>query len=193
MRIVDIFLSFPPILLAIIFSVSMGSGMKTVVIAISVCYWARFCRIIRAEVLQIKEQEYIALAKVAGCSPLYIMVRHVLPNVIDTFMVVASLQIGMVITMESTLSFLGAGIAPPTSSWGNMIGTGKDFIDKAWWVTIIPGTFLAATIFAFNMIGDWARDMLDPKLRAIMSAVVPNERRWLAGLSRLWRKNTEIS
>lgn len=170
MRVVDIFNSFPPILVAIVFAVSLGPGIRTVIIAISLVYWAKFSRVIRAEVLQLKEQDFVALAKVAGCSPLYIMVRHILPNVLDTFAVVMSLQIGMVIRMEATLSFLGAGVPPPDPSWGQMVGAGRDYIDTAWWLSIVPGTALAAVILSFNLLGDWVRDMLDPQLRAIMFA-----------------------
>lgn len=194
MRVVDIFLSFPPILLAIVFAVAMGPGVRTIIIAISAVYWARFSRIIRAEVLQIKEQEFVALAKVAGCSHIYIMIKHILPNVFDTFMVVMSLQIGMVIRLESTLSFLGAGISPPTPSWGQMVGAGRNYINTAWWLSIIPGAALAAVIHSFNMFGDWVRDMMDPQLSAIMAGGDDRDGRgWLAGLSRLWGKIATIS
>jgi len=182
MRIVDIFLSFPPMLIAIVFAVAFEPGVLTVVTAISISYWSKFCRVIRADVLQIKEQEYIALAKVAGCSDLYIMVRHILPNVLDTFLVVMSLEIGMVIRLEATLSFLGAGIAPPTPSWGQMVGAGRDYLMNAWWLSILPGGALAALIFCFNMIGDWIRDMMDPHLRAVLS-VKTEKKRWLKGIS----------
>jgi len=168
MRIVDMFLSFPPILLAIIMAISLKPGLKTVILAISLTFWARFARIIRVEVLQIKEQEFIALAKVAGCSPLYIMVRHILPNVLDTHMVIMSLQVGMVILMEATLSFLGAGVPPPTPSWGMMVGDGRNYINTAWWICLIPGGALATIILSFNMLGDWLRDVRDPHLRAGM-------------------------
>ena len=170
MRVVDIFLSFPPILLAIIMAVSLGPGFRTIIIAISLTYWSRFARVIRAEVLQIKEQEFIALARVAGCSPLYIMVRHILPNVLDTHLVIMSLEIGMVIRLESTLSFLGAGIPPPTPSWGRMVGDGRAYIDTAWWIALVPGGALAMVILSFNMLGDWLRDVMDPQLRGVMGA-----------------------
>jgi peptide/nickel transport system permease protein len=170
MRVVDIFLSFPPILLAIIMALTLGQGMRTVVLAISIAYWARFSRVIRAEVLQIREQEFVALAKVAGCSPVYIMVRHIVPNVLDTFLVLMSLEIGMVIRMEATLSFLGAGIPPPTPTWGSMVGDGRDYITSAWWISLVPGGALAALILSFNLLGDWIREITDPQLRGIMGA-----------------------
>ena len=170
MRVVDIFLSFPPILLAIIFAVTLGPGMRTIIVAISAVYWARFSRVIRADVLQIKEQEFVALARVAGCSPLYIMVRHILPNVFDMWVVILSLQIGAVIKLEATLSFLGAGIPPPTPSWGRMVGDGRVYIDTAWWLCLVPGGALAAVILSFNMFGDWLRDVMDPRLRGVMGA-----------------------
>lgn len=195
MRIVDVFLSFPPILIAIIFAVTMGPGLHTIVLAISFTYWARFTRSIRAQVLQIKGEEYIALAKVAGCSPLYIMFKHVLPNVFDVFVVLATLQIGLVIVLESSLSFLGAGLPPTLPSWGQLVGSGRDYIDSAWWITIIPGIALAIVVLSFNLFGDWLRDVTDPKLRAVMS--VDDHRggyRWCSRLlSRLQRRTNVAS
>lgn len=168
MRLVDIFLSFPAILMAILFAVSMGPGLTTIVIAISITYWARFCRLIRADVLQIKEQDFVASAKVAGCSPFYIMLRHILPNVLDTFLVIMSLQIGMVIRLEATLSFLGAGVPPPTPTWGGMVGAGRDYFQTAPWLVLIPGACLVLVVYAFNSLGDWMRDIMDPKIRALL-------------------------
>ena len=169
MRIVDIFLSFPPILVAIVFAVSMGPGLGTVVAAISFTYWARFSRSIRAEALQVKQNEFIALAKVAGCSPVKIMIKHILPNVLDTFVVVATLQIGQVITLESTLSFLGAGLPVSLASWGRIVGDGRDYISTAWWICTFSGLALALVVLAFNQLGDWFRDARDPYLAAIMA------------------------
>jgi len=190
MRLVDINASFPTILLAIIFAVTFKPGMETLVIALSVSHWSVYPRVIRAEVLQLREMEYVALARVAGCSHLYIIFKHIIPNVIDTFIVVMSLEVGAIISLESTLSFLGAGIAPPTPSWGQMVGEGRDHISSAWWISVVPGGALAAIILCFNMFGDWLRDMMDPQLRAVLSVEIEKNRwGWLKGIRNSIRKN----
>jgi peptide/nickel transport system permease protein len=127
--------------------------------------WARFARLVRGEVLTWKEREFIALARVAGCSSLRIMVRHLFPNVVNPLMVLATLQIGWVIIVESSLSFLGAGIPPPTPSWGAMMADGRSYIASASWLSLYPGMALVAVVLSVNMLGDWMRDYLDPKMR----------------------------
>jgi peptide/nickel transport system permease protein len=168
MRAVDIGLTFPAILFALVFAVTMGPGLITITLAISLTLWPRFARVIRGETLSISERDFVALAIVANCSPLHIMWRHIFPNVLNTFMVLLSLNVGYVIILEATLSFLGAGIQPPTPSWGQMVADGKEYIVNAWWVALIPGAALALFVLAFNIFGDWLRDTLDPRLRSVM-------------------------
>jgi peptide/nickel transport system permease protein len=127
--------------------------------------WARFARLVRGEVLTWKEREFVALARVAGCSSLRIMARHLFPNVVNPLMVLATLQIGWVIIVESSLSFLGAGIPPPTPSWGAMMADGRSYIATASWLSLYPGMALVAVVLSVNMLGDWMRDYLDPKMR----------------------------
>jgi len=167
MRIVDAALAFPAILFALLLAVSMGQGLRTIVIAISLLLWARFARVVRGEVLAVKQRDFVALARVHGCSPARIMVTHILPNVMNTFMVLLTLYVGVVIVTEASLSFLGAGVPPPTPSWGLMAAEGRGKISSAWWLSLPPGIAITLVVLAFNLFGDWLRDRLDPKLRQL--------------------------
>ncbi len=167
MRLTDVFLALPALLIALVFVMTMGSGLQTVILALAVITWARFSRIIRSEVLLLKEREFVLQAKVAGCSSLRIMLVHILPNVLNTFIVLSTLQVSQCILTEATLSFLGAGIPPPTPTWGNMVSDGRGFITSAWWISFFPGVALSLVVFSFNTLGDWLRDRLDPKLRQL--------------------------
>ena len=167
MRIVDIKLAFPSILLALVLVAVMGGGFTTVVLVISLLLWARFARMVRGEALSIKEQDFIARAQVAGASPMRIMMRHIFPNVVNTVVVLATLEIGHVIILESTLSFLGAGLQQPTPAWGLMVADGRALIVSAWWLFFFPTLAIVLTVLAMNLLGDWLRDRLDPKLRNI--------------------------
>ena len=167
MRLVDAAFTFPAILFALLLAVTMGQGLGTLVIAISLLLWASFARVIRGEVLSLKQRDFIALAKVRGCSSLRIMLTHVLPNVMNTFMVLVTLNIGVVIVAEASLSFLGAGIPPPTPTWGLMISEGRGRIASAWWVSLIPGVAITLLVLSVNLFGDWLRDRLDPRLRQV--------------------------
>jgi peptide/nickel transport system permease protein len=167
MRIVDIKLAFPSILLALVLVAVMGGGFTTVVLVISLLLWARFARMLRGEALSIKEQDFIARAQVAGASPMRIMMRHIFPNVVNTVVVLATLEVGHVIILESTLSFLGAGLQQPTPAWGLMVADGRALIVSAWWLFFFPTLAIILTVLAMNLLGDWLRDRLDPKLRNI--------------------------
>ena len=167
MRLVDAAFTFPAILFALLLAVTMGQGLATLVIAISLLLWASFARVIRGEVLTLKQRDFVALAKVRGCSSLRIMVTHILPNVLNTFMVLVTLNIGVVIIAEASLSFLGAGIPPPTPTWGLMISEGRGRIAAAWWVALIPGIAITLLVLSVNLFGDWLRDRLDPRLRQL--------------------------
>jgi peptide/nickel transport system permease protein len=165
MRVVDATLAFPTILIALLLAVSLGQGLRTMVVAIAVILWARFARVVRGEVLTVKARDFVALARVRGCSGLRIMAVHILPNVLNTFMVLLSLHIGFVILLEASLSFLGAGIPPPTPSWGQMVADGRGHIAGAWWLSFPPGAAIMLVVLACNLFGDWLRDWLDPRLR----------------------------
>jgi peptide/nickel transport system permease protein len=167
MRAADITMAFPVILFAILLVAILGGGMFNVVVSIGVVLWARYARVIRGEVLSLMQRDFIARARVNGCSDLRIILVHLFPNVLNTLMVLLSLQVGWLIIVESSLSFLGAGIPPPTPSWGGMIAEGRDYITRAWWVSLFPGLAIALTVLAFNLFGDWLRDTLDPRQRQV--------------------------
>lgn len=164
MRTVDISLAFPSVLLALIFAVSWGGGFWVVVIVLSLVLWARYARLVRGEVLSVRERDYVALARIAGASHARILAFHVLPNTLNSVVVLSTLQIGWTILVEASLSFLGAGIPPPTPTWGGMVAEGRKFIETLWWVSLFPGGAIMLVVLSFNMIGDWIRDVLDPKL-----------------------------
>ena len=167
MRITDATLAFPMILIALLLAVSLGPSYSTVLLAIALITWARYARIIRGEVLSQKRADYIAQARIIGCSPLRIIVTHLLPNVANTLLVLMTLQVGIVILVEASLSFLGAGIPPPTPTWGSMVSDGRDLFNRAWWISFFPGVAIALVVLAANFLGDWIRDRLDPKLRQL--------------------------
>jgi peptide/nickel transport system permease protein len=167
MRVADTTLAFPIILFAILLVVILGASLITVVIAIALVLWARYARVIRGEVLSLRERDFIAQARIAGCSSARIILVHIFPNVLNTLVVLLSLQVGWVIIVEASLSFLGAGVPPPTPTWGSMIAEGRDYIASAWWVSFFPGLAILVTVLAFNLFGDWLRDALDPTMRQL--------------------------
>ncbi len=167
MRIADLFLSLPLILMALVLVAVLGPGLGTVIIVVALLIWARYARQVRGETLSIKERDFIARARVAGASDFRIMFRHILPNIFSTLLVLATLQVGSVITLESTLSFLGAGIPRPDPSWGVMVADGRDLIVSAWWIALFPGLAIMLAVLSMNLVGDWLRDHFDPKLRQI--------------------------
>jgi peptide/nickel transport system permease protein len=151
--------------LALVIVAAIGPSFVTIVVVIAVTIWAGFARQVRGETLSVRETEYVARAKVAGASPLRILRRHVLPNVANSLIVLATLQVGVVILEESSLSFIGAGIPRPNPSWGVMVADGRDLILTNWWVSFFPGLAILAVVLSLNLLGDWLRDYLDPKLR----------------------------
>lgn len=167
MRLVDISLSIPTILLALVLVAAVGPSFGTVVTVLIVLLWARYARLVRGETLAIKELDFIARARVAGASHLRIMFRYMFPNVVNSLIVLATLQVGYVILLESALSFLGAGLPRAEPAWGVMVADGRELIVTAWWVSMFPGIAIMMTVLSLNLLGDWLRDHLDPKLRNI--------------------------
>jgi peptide/nickel transport system permease protein len=167
MRFADGTMAFPLILAALLLAAVLGPGGHTVVIAACMVLWARFARLIRSEVLSVKERDFVKLARVAGASNWRIMIAHILPNVLNSVVVLLTLQLGFVIILEATLSFLGAGIPPPTPTWGQMVASGRDYLEIAWWLSVFPGLAIAMVVLSFNLLGDWLRDYTDPRLRQI--------------------------
>lgn len=167
MRAVDATLTFPGILLALVLVASVGPGFWVVVIVLAFGVWPRFSRLVRAEVLSWKQRDFVALARVAGGRGFYITMKHILPNTLNSIVVLATLQIGWAIVIEATLGFLGVGIPPPTPTWGNIVADGRTYIASAWWISVFPGIAITVVGLSCNMLGDWLRDALDPKLRQV--------------------------
>lgn len=165
MRLADVGLSMPLILMAVVLAAVTEPSLRNVILIIALLLWPRVARLIRGETLAVKEQDFVALARVAGRSSPYIMWRHIFPNVVPTLLVISTLQIGEVILLEGSLSFLGVGVPPPNPAWGLMIADGRGFLATAWWISLFPGLAMLLTVLAVNLFGDWLRDRLDPKLR----------------------------
>ena len=168
MRLVDIKLAIPLILIALVLVITLGQSLWIIVTVLCLFIWPRFARQVRGEVLQLKHMDYVSLAKVSGASTARILFIHVFPGTINTLIVVATLQVGIVILLESTLSFLGAGVPPPTPAWGSMVADGRDKLaGGVWWISTFPGIAIMLTVMSLNLFGDWLRDTLDPRLRQL--------------------------
>ncbi|MCS7207389.1 MAG: ABC transporter permease [Dehalococcoidia bacterium] len=166
-RFVDIWLSLPLIVLALAIVIVFGQSFGVMIGLLALLAWAPFVRNVRAEVMVLKTKDYVALAKVAGASTLRIMVTHILPGVLNTVIVIATLRVGQLILFEAILSFLGAGIPPPTPAWGVMVADGRDYVHSAWWVSFFPGLAIFLVVMSLNFLGDWMRDRFDPRLRQL--------------------------
>ena len=167
MRLTDITLSFPLMLMAIVLVSVLGASLTNVLLVIVFLLWPYYARQIRGEALAISEEDFVDLARVAGLSSPRILWRHILPNVMPTIGVLATLQVALIILLEASLSFLGVGIPPPTPAWGLMVADGRDILGRAWWVSIVPGIAIFGVVLAANLLGDWVRDRFDPKLRQL--------------------------
>lgn len=164
-RLVDLWMSFPPVLLSILLVAVMGSGLHSVILAIVIIDWTRFCRVVRAETLQQVRQEYVDAAVILGMRRFAILTREILPNVLPTVLVLLSLEMGIAVTVEAILSFVGLSVSTDTPTWGGMIAEGRQVIYHAWWILVFPLGALFLTVLAFNQLGDGLRQALDPVLR----------------------------
>jgi peptide/nickel transport system permease protein len=171
MRVTDTWLALPALTFAIFLAAIVGPSEWNIVIILGAVYWTRYARVIRGEVLSLKERDFVRLAIVAGCSKWTIMRRHLLPNVANTAIVLATLMLGIVIVSEAALSFLGVGVPPQTPSWGNVLAEGRLYLQQAPWLTLFPGAAIMACILGLNLFGDGLRDLLDPKLRGAQGAL----------------------
>lgn len=166
MRITDAWLALPALVFAIFLATLVGPSMWNIVIILGAVFWTRYARVIRGEVLSLREREFVKLAEVAGASKLRVMVRHILPNVMNTTIVLASLTIGVVIIAEASLSFLGVGVPPPAPAWGSMLSEARPtLLTGRWWLTVFPGLAIMLVVLATQIMGDWLRVKLDPQLR----------------------------
>ncbi len=167
MRVADMTLAIHLYILAIVLAVVWGPGLRNVLLVTVFLLWSRYARQARAEVLSLKEREFVVAARALGASAGRIMARHLLPNLLASLIVLSTLQVGFVIVLEATLSFLGAGIPPPNPSWGVMVADGRALIASAWWVSMFPGVAILLVVLSVNLVGDAIRDLLDPRLRRL--------------------------
>jgi peptide/nickel transport system permease protein len=163
MRIVDAFLALPFILLALALVATLGTGFGNIIMVMVIANWARYARLVRSEVLSVKQRDFVTLARIAGVRPFVIMLRHVLPNVLNSVVVLAILDVGRAIILESSLSFLGVGIQPPDVSWGLMLADGRTLMGFAWWLTTLPGLMIVFAVLSFNSLGRWLHVRFDPR------------------------------
>jgi peptide/nickel transport system permease protein len=165
MRFTDVFMSFPTLILAIAMTAALGPSLFNAVLAMIIVWWPIYARLIRGEVLAVKEREYIRAIKALGARPFKIIFFHVLPNTIDVVVIRASIDFGNAVMFCAALSFIGLGAQPPQPEWGAMVTTGRDYLRDAWWLVTFPGMAIFLTVMGFNLFGDSLRDFLDPKLR----------------------------
>jgi peptide/nickel transport system permease protein len=164
-QVFDIFLAFPSLLLAIGISAVMPAGLTSAMLAITLVGWAGFARLVRGITVSLREQTYIEASRALGASPARILYRHILPNALPLILVAGSLRVGGFILLEAALSFLGLGVQPPTPTWGSMISLNRAYINSAPWIIIFPGLAISITVISFNILGDFLRDKLDPRMR----------------------------
>lgn len=165
MRLVDMVLALPTLLIALAVAIALGPSFTNVILVIGGLMWANVARLVRGETLLLRQQDFVRYSRAVGVTDWRIVVRHILPNVAPTLLVITTLEVGHVILIESSLSFLGAGVPPPAPSWGSMIAEGASLLATGWWIALFPGLAILITVLSFNMLGDWLRDRLDPKLR----------------------------
>ncbi len=166
-RIVDFWLALPFIMVAMVVAIVWGQSFTIILILLALLAWSPFVRNVRAEVLTLKQRDYVNMARVYGASDWRILTRHLLPGVTNTVVVIATLRVGSLILAEASLSFLGIGIPPPTPAWGLMVAEGRQWLTTAWWISFFPGLAIFLVVMSLNFFGDWLRDKLDPRLRQI--------------------------
>jgi peptide/nickel transport system permease protein len=164
MRVADILLGFPFILLAMLTAVMLGPGVGNMILVLGVFGWVGFARVVRAQTLSVREMEFVEAARAIGCGDLRIIVRHILVNVVHSMIIMVTFSVASVMVVEAALSFLGLGIPPAIPSWGKMLSDSRHVMSSAPWMTVFPGLCLTAVVLSLNLVGDWLRDYLDPRL-----------------------------
>lgn len=167
MRFVDAQMSIPAILLIILLASVLGGGLLTIILSVTLVFWTQYARVVRGEVLSVKRRDFVVLAKVSDSGTMRILLRHIFPNIVNTVMVLATLQLGRAIIIEASITFLGLGIQPPATAWGLIISDGRIYMSTAWWNPTFAGIAIMITVLGANLFGDWLRDKLDPRLRQL--------------------------
>ena len=167
MRVTDAALSFPALLIALLLAVSLGPSFFTVVLSLSALSWAPYARMMRGEVIRLRDEDFVAQARIIGASPLRILMKHLFPNIVNTLVVLMTMSVGLVILIEASLSFLGAGVPATTPTWGSMAAEGREKIVKGWWISLFPSLAIGLVVLSCNFLGDWIRDKMDPRLRQV--------------------------
>lgn len=165
MRIADIQLAVPPVILAIVLGAALSAGLSSVIIAIALATWPQTARVVRSEVLRVRVSEYVQLSRVAGLRPRQIVWHHIVPNALNTFVVMCTLNLSNAVIFAAALSFLGIGVQANSPSWGQMLAEGTGYLDAAWWMVIMPGMAITLLVLSLNVIGDYVRDRLDPRYK----------------------------
>jgi peptide/nickel transport system permease protein len=166
MRVVDSLLAIPTILFMLVVLAIIGPGLGTLIFVIGITHWVTYARIVRGEVLSVKERDFVRAAKAVGAKNSRIIITHILPNVTSSFIVISTLSVATNIILEASLSFLGLGIQPPDVSWGGMLSDGRQYLATSWWVATFPGIAITITVLAIIFLGDWLRDVLDPRMKS---------------------------
>jgi len=166
MRLVDAMLAIPTLLLVLVATVVLEPSLSMLILIIGLTSWVQYTRVVRGEVLSIKEREFVQSAQTLGAANSYIIKRHILPNVLSSFIVLSTIGIGTAILTESSLSFLGFGVQPPDITWGGMLNDGRNYLATSWWVATFPGLIITMTVLSFTFVGDWLRDLLDPRTQS---------------------------
>lgn len=164
MRVADVFLAFPFLLLAVVFMATLGPSLSNIILVLAITGWVEYARIVRGQILTVRGLEFVTAATALGGRAPRIILRHVLPNVLPTAIVIASLHVGTVIIAEASLTFLGLGVPPSVPTWGTMLANGRELLSRAWWIATLPGVAIVLTVLSANFVGDWLRDVLDPTL-----------------------------
>jgi len=164
MTVVDVTLSFPQLLLALAFVAALGPSLATIIVVLGLTGWERYTRVVRAEVLALREKDFVEAARAMGASPMRTILRHLLPNTFSSIIVMSTLQVAQAILQEAALSFLGVGTGSSHPTWGQMIALGRDFVSVAWWLATFPGLAILLSVLAINLVGDRLRDALDPRV-----------------------------
>lgn len=165
MRITDVFLTVPDLILAMAFAAALGPGLMNVMIAVSLVWWPGYCRLVRANVISLRHEQYAEAAESLGSSKIRILYRHILPNALPSILVKASMDVGFAVLTTAALGFIGLGTQPPTPDWGQMVSEGRKYLRDAWWFSTFPGVAILLTVLATNLLGDGIRDVLDPRSR----------------------------